>query len=90
MKQAALATPLKRQVGRESRKRSVVKSLIWRVIATTVTILLAYAWFGEWGSSISLGLAANAIKTVLYYLHERLWDRVEFGRKKEAPEDYTI
>ncbi len=90
MKQAAPATHLKSQVGMESRKRSVVKSLIWRVIATTVTILLAYVWFREWGSSISLGRAANAIKTVLYYLHERLWDRVEFGRKKEAPEDYTI
>ena len=90
MKQEAPATHLKRQVGMESRKRSVVKSIIWRLIATTVTILLAYAWFGEWSSSISLGLAANGIKTILYYLHERLWDRTEFGRRKETPEDYTI
>ncbi len=90
MKQPAPATHPKRQVGTESRKRSVVKSITWRFIATTVTILLAYVWFGDWGSSISLGLAANGLKTLLYYLHERLWDRTEFGRRKGVPEDYTI
>lgn len=90
MEQATPATHPKRQTGMESRKRSVVKSIIWRLIATTVTILLAYVWFGEWGSSISLGLTANGIKTILYYLHERLWDRTEFGRRKEVPEDYNI
>ena len=74
----------------ESRKRSIVKTIIWRFIATTVTILVAYAFVGEWTPSISLGIAANGIKTFLYYAHERAWDRVEFGRKKKIKEDYTI
>ena len=74
----------------ESRKRSIAKTIIWRLIATTVTILIAYVWLGEWVSSISMGITANGIKTFLYYAHERIWDRVEFGRKEKIKEDYTI
>ena len=73
----------------ESHKRTLMKTIIWRVIATTVTTLMAYAWFREWTSSISMAIAANALKTLLYYLHERTWDRIGFGRKK-VREDYMI
>ncbi len=64
----------------ESHKRSIVKSISWRIIATAVTIVMAYIWFGEWGSSISLGIAANGFKAVLYYLHERGWNLVGWER----------
>jgi adenylylsulfate kinase len=74
----------------ESHKRTIMKTIIWRLIATSTTILLAYVWFGEWTSSISLGITANAIKTLFYYVHERAWDRIEFGRRKKVKEDYTI
>jgi hypothetical protein len=37
----------------------------------------------------SLALTANGIKAGLYYMHERVWDRSDFGRKK-VKEDYTI
>ena len=75
--------------GIESRKRSLIKSLIWRVIATTVTMLVSYIWLGKWADAIVLALVANLIKSVLYYLHERAWDRTDFGRKK-IKEDYMI
>ena len=64
----------------ETHQRSIIKSISWRIIATTVTILLAYIWFGEWASSISLGLAANGIKALLYYFHERGWNSINWGR----------
>ena len=67
----------------ESHKRSLVKTITWRLIAVTVTLLISYLWLREWGSSIALALAANGIKAVLYYLHERGWNRISFGRKKE-------
>jgi len=73
----------------ESRKRSLAKSISWRIIATTVTMLIAFIWLGDWTTSITLAIVANGIKAVLYYLHERGWNRINFGRKK-AKEDYTI
>ena len=76
-------------VGEESHKRSIVKTITWRVIATATTLLVAYIWLGEWTTSIALALMANGIKAVFYYIHERVWNRTDFGRKK-IREDYTI
>lgn len=73
----------------ESRKRSFAKTIVWRIIATAVTMLVSFIWLGEWASSIALALTANGTKALLYYLHERAWNRIDFGRKK-VKEDYTI
>ncbi|MEE8414352.1 MAG: DUF2061 domain-containing protein [Dehalococcoidales bacterium] len=64
----------------ETHKRSLVKTLSWRIIATAVTLLVSYMWLGEWGSSIALALTANAIKALLYYAHERGWNLLKWGR----------
>ncbi len=76
-------------VGIESHKRSIVKTITWRVIATATTMLVAYIWLGEWTTSIALAIMANGIKAVLYYIHERVWNRTDFGRRK-IREDYMI
>ncbi len=73
----------------ETRKRSLAKTATWRVIAIAVTLLISYMWLRDWSTSIALALTANGIKAGLYYMHERVWDRSDFGRKK-AKEDYTI
>tara|TARA_Y100000310_G_C20246699_1_gene607147 strand:- start:352 stop:591 length:240 start_codon:yes stop_codon:yes gene_type:complete len=77
-------------VGAESKRRSLAKSITWRLIAVTVTMVISYLWLGDWGSSIALSLVANAIKALLYYMHERGWNRIDFGRTKPAEEDYMI
>lgn len=74
----------------ETRKRSFAKTIVWRIIATTVTILVSFIWLGEWAASIALAVTANGIKAVLYYGHERLWNRVDFGREEKDEEDYVI
>jgi uncharacterized membrane protein len=53
-------------------------------------MLISYIWLQEWGSSLVLALVANGIKALLYYMHERGWNRIDFGRKKEIREDYQI
>ncbi len=73
----------------ENRKRSFTKTISWRIIATTVTILVSFMWLGEWTKALALAITANAIKMLLYYAHERAWNKIDFGRKK-VREDYTI
>lgn len=68
----------------ENRKRSVVKSITWRVIATVITIVFSYIWLGEWGASIALGISINVLKVFFYYLHERGWNLIHWGRKTIA------
>lgn len=74
----------------ESHKRSILKAVTWRLFAVTVTTLVVYFFTKEVALSLGIGLADTVIKIVAYYSHERLWDRMDFGRKKEVKQDYTI
>jgi adenylylsulfate kinase len=64
----------------ESRRRSLVKALSWRVIATAVTTTLAYLWSHDVKVAASIGAADSIIKLFAYYLHERAWLNVDAGR----------
>ena len=74
----------------ESAKRSIVKALSWRVIAALITALTVYVFTKEATLSIGIGIMDSAIKIFTYYSHERLWNRIDFGRKKMSEEDYSI
>ena len=64
---------------RESHLRSILKALSWRVIATLTTGLIAYAITGEIDTAILIGSIEFALKFVIYYLHERLWQLAPRG-----------
>lgn len=61
-------------------KRTIVKTITWRIIATLTTILTIYFWTNDWSLALGSGLVANALKTVFYYIHERVWNLTDFGR----------
>jgi len=65
--------------GHAGRKRSLVKTLTWRTIATTDTIVIARIITGSW--TIGLGIASIEVvtKMLLYYLHERGWASLDWG-----------
>ncbi|MFH1305771.1 MAG: DUF2061 domain-containing protein [Candidatus Omnitrophota bacterium] len=63
-------------------KRSFIKALTWRVIALLVTMIAVYIYSGDIKESLVVGISANLIKFFLYYAHERIWNKVHFGRKK--------
>ncbi len=73
----------------ELRKRSVAKTITWRVIAVFVTMIAVYLYNRDIKESLIVSLSANAVKMILYYLHERFWNRINFGRKK-ITRDYQI
>jgi uncharacterized membrane protein len=63
-----------------SKKRSLAKSLTWRVIAVISTLFIGYAMTGSWAFALSLTVVSNVINFVLYYIHERVWLGVRWGR----------
>ena len=63
-----------------SKRRSLAKSLTWRVIAIVSTLLIGYAMTGSWAFALSLTLVSNLINFVLYYVHERVWLGVRWGK----------
>lgn len=72
----------------ESHRRSIVKALTWRILALVTTSTVAMAVTGKVHFAITIGLIDGVIKLIIYYAHERAWNRIGFGRPK-AP-DYQI
>jgi len=60
--------------------RSGVKTVTWRVIATATTMLIVYFYTGEFNLMIGVGFYDVILKLVGYFLHERVWNRIRYGR----------
>lgn len=64
-----------------SKKRSLVKSLTWRVIAILTTFISIYIITGKLEFALQGTVLTNTINFILYYAHERGWNYVQWGRK---------
>ena len=74
----------------EKSYRSVVKSISWRTIGTLDTMVISYFITGKLALALSIGGIEVFTKMLLYYFHERTWNRINFGRLKDTPTDYEI
>jgi uncharacterized membrane protein len=75
---------------KEKPYRSVVKSVSWRAIGTIDTITIAWLVVGRLNFAIAIGGIEFFTKMLLYFLHERAWNRISFGKVKATPADYEI
>ncbi len=73
--------PSKRGIVRESRKRHIAKTLTWRGVGTLDTMLLSWLVTGNPLTGLKIGVLELLTKMILYYLHERVWYRVDYGLK---------
>lgn len=69
--------------------RSVVKAISWRATGTMDTILISFLITGKIKMAVSIGFVELFTKIFLYYVHERIWNKIAFGRAK-AGKDYEI
>ena len=70
--------------------RSVVKAISWRTVGTIDTIIVSYFITGNLVMAASIGSIEVITKMVLYYFHERAWNKLSFGRVKPPATDYQI
>ncbi|MFB6230912.1 MAG: DUF2061 domain-containing protein [Salinibacter sp.] len=61
--------------------RALVKTGLYRLLMVVITMLVAYIFTGEVTDAVNIGLVANVVKTGTYYGYERLWARIEWGRR---------
>ena len=69
----------------ETKLRSIVKSLSWRILATLTTVLLVYIFIGDHKIAFSIGGIEVFLKMLIYFFHERAWNNVKFGRREIKP-----
>ena len=72
----------------DTHKRSIAKTISWRVVATVITGIVTYILTGRLDFAVTVGLADTLVKFFIYYVHERMWTRILYG--KVRPLEYEI
>lgn len=62
--------------------RHLIKTFTWRGIGTLDTILISFLLTGDAAFGLQIGVIETITKMALYYLHEKLWYRINFGLGK--------
>ena len=65
----------------EAHQRSLVKGITWRMTGTLDTIVISYLVTGQAGKALSIGGIEVFTKIGLFYLHERAWGMVTWGKR---------
>jgi len=85
----------------DTKKRSIVKSVTWRVIGVIILGVIAFVITGNWKQMTIITVVFHSIRLVLYYYHERLWEHLAWGKirhplseipvkKKLTPRDFEL
>lgn len=72
----------------ESNVRSLAKAISYRLLGSGSTACIVFVISGKLSLSLGLGLLDMLAKLGLYFLHERVWNHIGFGRPK--PPEYEI
>jgi uncharacterized membrane protein len=65
----------------DTHSRSFVKALSWRATGTIDTMIISLVVTGSIKLAATIGLTEVLTKSLLYYLHERAWLKIPYGRK---------
>lgn len=68
----------------DSRGRSIVKTLTWRITGSGATFLISWLISGSWTVAGTIAVIQIVANTVLYYVHERIWNAVTWGRSDSS------
>jgi len=69
----------------ENKKRSIIKTISWRALATFTTAFIVYIFTGKLMLAISIGSIEVVVKIILYFFHERAWNKINYGRRGIDP-----
>ena len=64
------------------RIRHIIKTFSWRFVGTVDTMVISFFVTGSFLYGVQIGLAETLTKMLLYFLHEKVWYRINFGLDK--------
>lgn len=74
----------------KSHKRAIIKAVSYRAFGTLLTITVIYIFTGELLVSLGAGVVEVISKMFFYYLHEKIWDRISWGKEKHPLADIPV
>lgn len=74
----------------ESHSRSIAKAVSYRILGSAATGLIVYVFTGKGALSVGASLLDIVLKIGIYFIHERIWDRISYGRTPVKAPEYEI
>ena len=65
---------------KENIKRTLVKTISWRIVGTVATVVISYIITGTLTLAFSIGGIELVSKMALYFFHERAWNTIKWGK----------
>ncbi len=66
----------------EQMKRSLVKTVTYRILILVLDFLVIFLLTGRYDVALAFMVLSNTYTSIAYFFHERLWDRISWGKEK--------
>jgi uncharacterized membrane protein len=64
----------------DGQPRTISKSITWRLLITINNFAIPYITTGSWRAAVAFLTIATIMNIVIYYTHERIWNKVKWGK----------
>jgi len=68
----------------EKAMRSLGKVVTWRILVTITNFVGGYLASGSWMVGLGVVSFALVVNSILYFFHERAWNRIDAGKEIKA------
>lgn len=65
---------------KEIQERSIVKTISYRLLIIVIDFLFIYCFTKQIKVALAFLIVSNVYTTLAYYLHERFWDNIKWGK----------
>jgi len=66
----------------ETHARAWIKSLVWRIFGIVILGFISWIITHSWKEMTIITVLFHSIRVILYYFHERFWEKISWGRVK--------
>ena len=64
----------------DTKLRSISKTISWRSTGTLCTFMVSWLILGDLTTSGTIAIIQLTFNTVVFYIHERIWNFVKWGK----------
>ena len=64
----------------DTARRSLVKTVSWRITGSSATFTISYLVSGNFVVAGTIALIQLTANTILYFIHERIWNKIHWGQ----------
>jgi uncharacterized membrane protein len=64
-------------------QRSLAKTITYRLISSAIGFLVVWALSNDIKTGAMFSIAELVYKPLQYYIHERIWQRIKWGKNEE-------